>query len=192
MKVVEKLKEFWKFLQKDSWESFVVTLVLAFVLIKYLFFPLLSLLTGSALPLVIVESCSMHHYEDGFEKILESEIYNEMGIALEDTESWDFPNGFTKGDVIFVVRPKNLEVGDVLIFNAGARHPLIHRIIEVGEFYGTKGDNYKTNSRQLTTEKKISEDQLVGKALFRIPAIGWIKLIFFEGSRPEHERGFCE
>jgi len=184
---------FWKFLHKDSWASFFVTLLLAFVVIKWMFFPGLSFLTGTSLPLVIVESCSMYHHDGGFGEIFSrSEVYEENGIELEETDFWDFPGGFSKGDVIFVVGVKKPDVGDVVIFNTGAVHPLIHRVVEVNdETFGTKGDNYKTNSNQLSSEKKITEEQLVGKALFRIPAIGWAKLIFFEAGRSPHNRGLC-
>jgi len=187
----KSIRRFWKFLQKDTWPSFVLTLIIAFVLIKFIFFPGLALLTGTTLPLVIVESCSMHHHNPGFEAVFESSVYEENGIGIRASDSWDFYNGFSKGDVIFVVGAKDVEVGEVVIFNGGARHPLIHRVIRADETYATKGDNYKTNSQQLTSEKNISEDQLIGKALFKVPAIGWIKLIFFEGTRPSRERGLC-
>lgn len=188
------LKQFYNFLQKDTWPSFIVTLGLAFIVIKFIFFPTLSLITGTSLPLVIVESCSMHHYEQGFDKIFDNNIYENNKITLDNTTNWDFQNGFNKGDVIFVVGAKNIEVGDVIIFNSGSpslNYPIIHRLINNNETYSTKGDNYKTNSKQLDIEKTISEDQLVGKALFRIPAIGWAKLIFFELQRPENQRGLC-
>ena len=191
MKIGEYAKEFWKFLKKDTWPSFAATLLIALIIIKFIFFPLLSLLTGSALPLVIVESCSMYHHEAGFEKTFESDVYEKNGIGIEDTISWPFQNGFTKGDVIFVIGPGDVEVGDVIIFNAGEQHPLIHRVVEVDENFATKGDNYKTNYNQLTVEKNISEDQIIGEALFRIPLVGWAKLIFFEFGRDEGERGIC-
>jgi len=184
-------KRVWKFLQEDSWPSFFVTLLLAFVIIKFIFFPGLSFLTGTSLPLVIVESCSMYHHEDGLERTFESSVYANHGLTLADTVNWDFQNGFTKGDVIFVVGAGAVEIGDVIIFEGGAQYPLIHRVIESGETYATKGDNYKTNSKQLESEKKISEDQLIGKALFKIPMIGWAKLIFFELGRPSQDRGIC-
>jgi len=190
-KIGEQLKKFWKFLREDSWSSFLVTLVLAFIIIKFIFFPGLSLITGTSLPLVIVESCSMYHHEDGFEKTFESNVYEDYGLTIDDTENWIFQNGFSKGDVIFVVGAKNVKVGDVIIFNAGEQYPLIHRVVKVGDSYGTKGDNYKTNSQQLSVEKSISEEQFVGKALFKIPFIGWAKLIFFEASRDPRNRGLC-
>ena len=193
---MEKVAEYWKwfvaFMKKDSLASTVVTLIIAFFIIKFIFFPGLSLVTGTSLPLVIVESCSMYHHEDGFENTFESDVYWNYDLSIENTTNWIFQNGFTKGDVIFVVGAKNVEVGDVIIFNGGSRHPLIHRVVEVEEGYSTKGDNYKTNSQQLSSEKHIPEEQVVGKALFKVPFIGWVKLIFFEGGRSPRERGFCD
>jgi len=192
-KVKAYLKKFWRFLQGDSWASFVVTLLIAFVVIKYIFFPGLSFLTGTSLPLVIVESCSMYHHEDGFERIFsESDVYEDEGITLDDTSNWIFPDGFSKGDVIFVVGADEIEVGDVIIFEGNARHPLIHRVVYANDTFATKGDNYKTNSEQLGSEKSIYEEQIIGKALFRVPLVGWAKLIFFEWSRPQYEQGMCK
>lgn len=185
-------EKFWKFLKDDSLASFVVTLLLAVMIIKFVFFPGLSFLTGADLPLVIVESCSMYHYENGFEKIFgASDVYIDTGISIEDTGNWIFQNGFSKGDVIFVVGARNVEVGDVIIFEGGSTYPLIHRVVEVGSDYATKGDNYKTNSGQLSSEKVIGEEQIIGKALFKVPFVGWIKLIFFEFGKSSQTRGFC-
>lgn len=191
MKIADSLKKFYNFLQEDSWMSLIATLFVAFIIIKFIFFPGLSLITGTALPLVIVESCSMYHHENGFEKTFQSSVYKDNEILIKQTSNWDFQNGFSKGDIIFVIGAKNIEIGDVIIFSGGLQYPLIHRVIKTGESYGTKGDNYKTNSRQLEIEKNISENQLVGKALFKIPFIGWAKLIFFEATRPSRERGLC-
>ena len=184
-------KRIWKFLQKDSWISFVVTLVLAVVVIKFIFFPGLSFLTGTDLPLVIVESCSMYHHEDGFGKVFESDVYGDYGIELADTGDWIFQNGFSKGDVVFVVGAGEIEVGDVIIFEGGSTYPLIHRVVGVGETYATKGDNYKSNFQQLSSEKEIVDGQVIGKALFKVPFVGWIKLIFFEFGRDARSKGFC-
>lgn len=188
---MENIKRVWDFLQEDTLPSLGVTLIIAFVVIKFIFFPGLSFLTGTNLPLVIVESCSMHHYEDGLNQSFESPVYGDYGLSVDNSTNWDFQNGLDKGDVIFVVGAKNPRVGDVIIFDAGAAHPIIHRLIRAGNNYSTKGDNYKTNYRQLGVEKNISRNQLVGRALFRVPFIGWAKLIFFEGERSPRERGLC-
>tara|TARA_Y100000310_G_scaffold166108_1_gene165821 strand:- start:2005 stop:2586 length:582 start_codon:yes stop_codon:yes gene_type:complete len=188
---ISVVKKFWKFLLKDTWPSFLLTLVFALIFIKFIFFPALSFITGTSLPLVIVESCSMYHHEYGFEKIFESSVYRTHGLKLENTSNWDFQNGLKKGDVIFVVRPKNIGVGDVIIFHGGKSYPLIHRTIYSNNTYSTKGDNYITNPSQTDFEKKIRKDKVIGKALFRIPFIGWAKLIFFEGNRHSKDRGLC-
>ncbi|MCK5321260.1 hypothetical protein KAJ38_01660 [Candidatus Pacearchaeota archaeon] len=193
---MKNIKRYWKkirdFLQEDSWVSFAVTLLLAFIIIKFVFFSGLSFLTGTSLPLVIVESCSMYHHEAGLEKTFESSVYEDYDITLEDTSDWDFQNGINKGDMIFVVAAENIRIGDVIIFNGGTTNPLIHRVVNVGDSYSTKGDNYKTNSKQLPSEKIIEEDQLIGKALFKVPFVGWAKLIFFEGTRVPRDRGLCK
>ncbi|NPE26903.1 hypothetical protein HNV12_02780 [Methanococcoides sp. SA1] len=184
-------KRFWDFLNEDSWPSLGFTLVLAFLVIKFVFFPGLEFLTGSSLPLVIVESCSMYHHEDGFERTFESSVYSDYDLSLADTETWDFQDGFSKGDIIFVVGAGVPEIGDVIIFNGGARYPLIHRVVDAEAPYATKGDNYLTNARQLPSEVSINEDDVIGKALFRVRGLGWVKLIFFEMGRPSGQRGFC-
>lgn len=185
-------RKFISFMKKDSWQSLLVFLVLALVFIKVIFFPLLNFVTGTEYPLVIVESCSMYHHEKGFEKILdESNIYKNEEIEVEDTSKWDFQNGLKKGDVIFITRAKNIEIGDVIIFEGGTTYPIIHRVVNEKEPYATKGDNYKTNSYQLSSEKSISSEQVYGKAIFRIPLVGWVKLIFFDWKNSPSQRGFC-
>ena len=188
-KITDHTKRFWKFLNNDSWLSLFVTLIIAFFVIKFILFPGLSLITGTGLPLVIVESCSMYHDESGLEKIFENEIYEDYDLGIEDTENWDFQNGLNKGDVIFVIGARSVEVGDVIIFNGGQSNPIIHRAVDIGDgIYTTKGDH---NPDIYNFDKNIPEEKLVGKALFKIPLIGWVKLIFFEGGRADNEKGLC-
>ena len=181
-------KRIWTFLKKDTFPSLIVDFILAFIIIKFIFFPLLSLATGTVLPLVIVESCSMYH-SDSLEEVLQNPIYASNGITLEDTSDWSFKRGMNKGDIIFVIGPKNPEVGDVVIFNGGVAHPIIHRVIvDTTNKISTKGDH---NTGMLSIEQDIDKDKLIGKALFRIPYVGWLKLIFFEFSRSAEEKGLC-
>ncbi|MAH48339.1 signal peptidase I [Candidatus Pacearchaeota archaeon] len=190
-KVKEELKKAWEFFKKDSWASFLVTLVLAFILIKFMFFPLMSLATGTVLPVVIVESCSMYH-SDGLEQVMENDIYKDYGLKFKHAGNWSFQNGLNKGDIVFVLGKEvdDLAVGDVIIFNGSSKHPIIHRIIEIDSDrkITTKGDH---NTAFLSEEDGIDEELLMGKAVFRIPFIGWLKLIFFEWGRHPGERGLC-
>lgn len=185
---IKIITNFLKFLKKDSWSSFFVELLIALFIIKLIIFPLLSLITGTTLPLVIVESCSMHHSQS-LESIMENKIYSTYNLSYSNSSNWILKNGFNKGDIILVISAKNINIGDVLIFNAGQTNPIIHRIIYLDNISATtKGDN---NVGFLPFERGIPKENFIGKAVFRIPAMGWIKLIFFDWMKPESQRGLC-
>ncbi|MEK6855473.1 MAG: S26 family signal peptidase [Nanoarchaeota archaeon] len=200
MKFSHSIKRFWYFLNKDTWQSWLVSLVLIVALIKLVFFPLLSLITGSSLPLVVVDSCSMYHesiFEEWWSK--NAEWYEAKDIEKKDFSSFPLKNGFNKGDIIFVWKETEPKIGDIIIFKANpeadAKLPIIHRVVSTNPT-ATKGDH---NTRQLTItnneqgidETSIKKEDIVGKAVFKIPMIGWVKLIFFEPFKPQQQRGFC-
>ena len=182
---------FWEFLKADTWQSWLVSLILAFIIIKFVFFPGLGFIMATSLPLVVVESCSMYHstdFDDWWER--NALWYEDRDIFKQDFENFPFKNGLSKGDIILVTGRGDYEMGDVIIFNSNFRFPLIHRVIEKNAqgIIGTKGDN---NFDQLPSEKGLEEDKILGKSLVRIPGLGWAKLIFFEGTKPSNQRGFC-
>lgn len=183
------LRRFWEFLKEDTWQSMVVSLILAFIIIKFIFFPVLSFITGASMPLVIVESCSMHHSRS-LAEILNDGIYDQFGIGSENTSSFSFKNGLEKGDIIIVVSAKEAKVGNVIIFQGGQKNPIIHRIVRIDEndLITTKGDN---NNGLLPAEQGIKRENVIGKAVFRVPYLGWLKLIFYEPFRSASSRGFC-
>lgn len=182
------LKRFWAFLKEDTWQSWLVSLVLVFVLIKFVFFPLLSLATATPLPLVVVESCSMYH-EVGFDSWWEQNQawYLSHGINRSEFENFPFTNGLNKGDIVFVSGRRAPQLGDIIIFTSSYQYPIIHRIIDT-DVLQTKGDH---NPGQLSAELNIADDAVLGHAVARIPALGWIKLVFFEGFKSPEQRGFC-
>ncbi len=192
------LKKFWEFLKADTWQSWIVSIILIILFIKFILFPSLSLITGSPLPLVVIESCSMYH-ESGFEDWWgkNSQWYESKGISKSDFESFSFSNGLNKGDIMFVIGKENYKIGDIIIFTASAKYPLIHRIISANPI-ATKGDH---NSDQLDIEREISKNAILGKSVVKIPFLGWVKLIFFESYRyikwklfgqiPSTPLGFC-
>ncbi len=217
-KKIEGIKKFWKklwfILWKDnSLKGWIFSIIFLFVFIKFIFFPVLGLVTGTALPLAIVESCSMYHegnifsnYDNWWE--IHEGKYGALEITKEDFQGGisKFRRGFTKGDILFLIKakPEKLKVGNIIAFNSGTRNvPVIHRIINIKEENGqfiftTIGDN---NAQSLTIsnnalgvdETEIKPEQLVGKAAFRIvPYLGWGKLIFFEHLKPTSERGICK
>ncbi len=91
------------------------------------------------------------------------------------------------GDAVVVCGFCNISKGDIIVFDAyrkGCRdafgrpitYPIIHRVIKVNEdgTFETKGDH---NLFQLPNgcENKIPKKYVYGKALFKIPLIGWPK-----------------
>ena len=189
MSFKKRARRFWRFLHEDSWYSWIVSLILIVIFIKFVFFPLLSLLTGSSLPLVVIESCSMYH-ESNFDEWWDKNAawYEARNISKEDFKSFNYKNGLNKGDIILVTGWGEYEKGDVIIFNAATAHPIIHRIVDVNPL-ATKGDH---NLNQLDIEKNINEENIIGKASFRLPFVGWVKLAIFELLRSESERGLCK
>lgn len=190
---MNQAKRFWNFLKEDTWPSWFVSLILLVVLIRFVFFPSLAFVTGSPLPLVVIESCSLYH-DSGFESWWDRNgaWYESKEIGKGDFLSFPYKNGMNKGDIVFVWGRGGIEKGDIIVFDAGvgAAHPIIHRVVSENPL-GTKGDH---NPGQLTggiDETNIPEENVIGKASFRVPFIGWLKLVFFEFGRPDGERGLC-
>ena len=200
------LKEYWSKLwfllwKDDSLKGWIFSIIFLFLFIKLIFFPGLSLVTGTSLPLAIVESCSMYHDGNLFSNqnnwwTHHENKYSEFIINNLDFRDFPMKNGFNKGDILFIVKanPEKLKQGDIIIFNVNQRNPIIHRIIEIkdtpnGKLFSTIGDN---NNGQLSFEQDITEDQIVGKAVVKVaPYFGWVKLIFYDWQKPASERGFC-
>ena len=152
------LKKTWNFLwHDDSIASWIANIVLAFVLIKFVVYPILSLLFGTSLPLVAVVSCSMEHDFTNCDQPIPVEtlcastgegnrlsdqeywshcgdFYEDINISYERFETFPFDDGFNKGDVIFLKgeQPSNIEIGDVLVFKAEDpnSYPIIHRVVK--------------------------------------------------------------
>lgn len=113
--------------------------------------------------------------------------YEEHNITKSEFEQWHWLKGMNKGDIIVVkgLKDSSYEKGDIIIFRRAEpqyRTPIIHRIVgieetDAGLIFSTKGDH---NSEQLDYEKEIQQAQVAGKAVARIPKLGWVKLFFIE------------
>lgn len=181
------LKKLWKFLwHEDTPASWIVSVVLAFIIVKFLIYPGIGFLFGTGYPIVAVISGSMDHNELDFETWWEinGEWYEEKGITMEEFSEFKFRNGFNKGDIMiaFGKESKDINIGDILIFQSTTHYPVIHRIVdsweENGEYhFQTKGDN-NSDSYSRLKEQDIDEGRAIGVAILRIPYLGWIKIIF--------------
>src|SRR4030042_1356553 len=116
-------KKFWFLLWKDnSVNGWIFSLIVLFVFIKFIFFPGLSLVTGTSLPLAIVESCSMYHQGNifsNYEKwwVEHESKYSQLNISKEEFDDFRFKRGLNKGDILFIVgsKPEKLKLGDIII-----------------------------------------------------------------------------
>lgn len=106
-----------------------------------------------------------------------------LGFALDtqtpvvDVVSCSMFPFYNRGDMLLIAGDKTPQIGDIIIYDvAGYNYPIIHRIIKINEdgTYQTQGDR---NNGQLPFEKSIQSSQIKGKALFKMPYIGWIKLV---------------
>lgn len=195
MSAKELLRRIWKFVwEEDSLASWLVNVVLAFVIIKFLLYPGLGLVLGTEAPIVAVVSGSMEHSGnfDAFwsdpiccnagcsEKRAQGNFYEAQNISKNEFRGFSFVNGFNKGDIMVLYSPKNAERGDVIVYVTSARpDPIIHRVIDVrneagGRVFTTKGDN---NCDVGPFEKSIPEERVLGKAVWRVPYLGWVKIV---------------
>ncbi len=151
-------KKAWDFFwHDDSFLSWLVNVVVAFVTIKYIFYPLLALILGTGLPVVAVISGSMEHSPDNgiLCGVQESdywtacgEFYENNNISQERFQEFIFPKGFNRGDVMMIQgsNEHNTHIGDVIVFQSNKPYPVIHRVVDTfyednTKFYITKGDH---------------------------------------------------
>jgi signal peptidase I len=185
-KFKELMKNIWYFIWEDNsiW-SWLVNIVLAVILIKFIIYPVLGLALGTSYPIVAVVSGSMEHNNE-FDEFWEikGDFYSNYNITKDDFIKFKFANGFRKGDIMILTRarPEKLKIGDVIVFQSPKPDPIIHRVIKIREtdgkyYFTTKGDNnYGINSE--VKEDLIVEDRVLGKASLRIPYLGYVKIGF--------------
>lgn len=209
--IINAIRKSWRWIwDSDSILSWIIALIFIFIFVKFIFFPSLSLITGTSLPLAGVESSSMDHQivKDDYgilslcgNRYSQDEVkhknfndywdicgdwYENRNISKQEFSEFKLSNGFSKGDIIIVWGRFTPKIGDIIIFKANpesrAPRPIIHRIVNIENgVMQTKGDH---NSEQLTEsnnlyntdETNIKQSQIIGKAVFKIPYLGYFKL----------------
>jgi signal peptidase len=214
------IKKAWRFIwHDDSLASWIVNIVLAYVIIRFLIYPGLGLLLGTNLPIVAVVSNSMEHRTSlscietdlfgncvnnsydicgkilpekqsvAFDEFWElcGDHYMGRNITKADFEKYPFRNGFNRGDIMLLIgkKPDKIKLGDVIVFQSGKPYPIIHRVVEKDNkgmwIFQTLGDHNRAQIRDLELdETRILEKQLLGKAVIRIPFLGYIKIWFVD------------
>lgn len=103
-------------------------------------------------------------------------LSTEMPVVAVESNSM-IPT-FQRGDILVLqgVPPKDLKIGDIIVFSPpGHETPIVHRIIKINPdgTFQTKGD---ANTRQLEFEKRIESGQIHGKEILIIPYLGLVKI----------------
>jgi len=204
----------WYFIWHDnSAASWIVNIILAYLIIKFLVYPGLGLVFGTNFPIVAVVSNSMEHHESFDEWWIDNEDYY-LGLNITKTMFSDYPftNGFNRGDIMFLIgkEPDDIKVGDVIVFQSKKPYPIIHRVIQKEDkamwAFQTKGDNNKEQIREyddpstpvfgevflkpgqavpkghivVLDETQVLEKQILGKAVMRVPWLGYVKIWFVD------------
>jgi len=171
----------WHFLwHEDTMLSFFTDAILIILIGKFIFFPVLGVALATDLPAVAVLSSSMDHNDQSFDTwwANRENQYGTFNITESEFSEYDYTDGFSKGDVLIVHGQASYLAGDVIVYHTPARaNPIIHRVVLVDGEYQTKGD---ANSGQIGFEKSIDIDQISGKAVFKIPYLGWPKVWLME------------
>ena len=190
------LGDIWYFIwDDDSIWSWIANIILAFIIIKFMVYPIIGLVFTTSYPIVAVVSGSMTHdgsFNDWWQstaicentQCTQEQYYAELDISKEIFRDFRFRNGFNKGDIMLLKGsdPQNIKSGDVIVFKSNRPDPIIHRVVQDWEqnniyYYKTKGD-HNSQSYPSLGEDNISQDRVLGKAILRIPYLGYIKILF--------------
>jgi len=147
------------------------------LVVAWLGYQALALATGTPLPIVAVVSDSMFH-DKPFDEwwLSKSNVYEGLEIGKEEFSKLPFPNGLSKGDLIFVINQKP-KIGDVVIYQRDSI-TIIHRVIQIREGgYIIRGDN---NQNSDEGGNSISSQRIRGKAVFAVPVLGFPRTLIFE------------
>ncbi len=156
---LDYLKSFWKYLwYGDSFGSYVLSFLVAFLIIKFMFFPALGFVLNNDYPIVAIVSGSMEHkitdhrvcdkyipeiqnkrlsFDEWWSFCSDYYIEN-FNITKEQFQDFKYSRGLNTGDVmiLFGRAPERINVGDVLVFEPENRvwfeshGPVIHRVVD--------------------------------------------------------------
>lgn len=180
----QDLKKWYNYIfHENEILSWIANIILAFIIVKFIFYPGMGFILNTDLPLVAVISPSMEHKHMNFDEWWQknSEWYIERGITREEFEDFRMHNGFYIGDVIMLKGKEKIEAGDIVVYSneysqSVSNYPIIHRATFINEddnSFEVKGDNNKAPDGEV-----VKNEDVVGVAVLKIPYIGWVKILF--------------
>lgn len=119
-------------------------------------------------PMMGVEGTSMIHPDDSWKSYYEQHGY--------DPEEFPFQSGLQPGDLVFIKgidSPKEVEVGDIIVWEDRTGTSTIHRVVEIGKgpggwYFKTKGDHNLIKDPGI-----IRPDEVLGEAILSVPYLGY-------------------
>ena len=198
-KYLKSLKKFWNYIwYDDSFMSYVLNFVFAFLFIKFLFFPVIGFALNNDFPIVAIVSGSMEHkiVDNRVCDVYVKDIKNEKlsidswweycgnyyvknyNLTLDDFEDYDYKNGLNVGDVMILYgkSPENIEVGEVLVFEPQNRvwyeshGPVIHRIVKKWQDEGGKY-HFQTKGDHNPSSTQNFEGDISEDKVFAVAAV---------------------
>lgn len=146
-------------------------IIVMFLLVGVIYFGVrgamvLSFQTTS--PMMGVDKDSMTHPDDSWKDYYEDKV--------DDVSDLPFQGGLQPGDLVIVEgvsSPDEVDIGDVIIWEKSSGKRIIHRVAvkeedDDGWYWRTRSDKYK-----IKDPGKIRLDEIVGKAVFSIPYLGY-------------------
>lgn len=160
---------------KTSWMKELGEVMLA-IAVAWVAYQGLTVVTGTSLPIVAVVSDSMYHDSSFNSWWPEHPFYQSIGINRTEFSHFPFPNGLSKGDLIFVVNEKP-NPGDVVIYQRDSI-VIIHRVVQARKNgYVIRGDN---NPMSDENGAPISSSRIKGRAVAAIPLLGYPRTIIYD------------
>jgi len=158
-KLISNFKKFWHYIwHDDSFGSYILNFLFVFIIIKFMFFPIIGFALNNDYPIVAIVSGSMEHKvvnsiicDKSISNIKNKDLdlntwwelcgsyYNSnYGITLPLFKTFNYENGLNIGDVMVLYGkdPQKIEVGEVLVFIPTDRSffinkgPVIHRVVK--------------------------------------------------------------
>ena len=159
--------------RKKSVQREILEIAGAFI-IAWLVYQLLSVATGTALPIVSVVSDSMYHTSH-FDSWWSGSagLYAAYNISETEFKTFLAPNGLSRGDLLIVIRPDNPRIGDIMIYNRlGSDFTVVHRLVQINpDNYIVKGDNNRV------ADPPVAKEFVVGKVVLAVPLLGYPRLL---------------
>jgi len=128
------------------------------------------------------------------------------GLPIVTVSSGSMIPTLNIGDIVIIEGQETYNLGDIIVFKGWESEPIIHRIVAIsdgdkvdklkgwdeltdryieemaygkGKIYITKGDN-NPRCDQCAGRYPVEESKVYGKAVAKIPCMGWVKILFVE------------